>query len=149
MLTLFFAATDDELDWLVCTGMDPRALGLDVVDGGGLGPARLALLDAAVTGDTYREVLEAILGSVRIPQAFGAHARNESVVLNLRGRFVHRVSLLTDPEIESTVQRWFRTERKGWDPLFEAATGYLIRSLSMLALLAQSCERKMFALVDP
>lgn len=149
MLTLFFAATDDELNWLVCTGTDPRALGLDVVEGGGIGPARLALLDATVTGDTYREILDSILGSVRIPQAFGAHARNESVVLNLRSRFVDRVALMTDPEIEKAVQRWFRTERKGWDPLFETATAYLMRSLSMLATLAYSEERKMFALVDP
>ncbi|NUR29777.1 MAG: hypothetical protein HOV83_28665 [Catenulispora sp.] len=146
--TVFFAASPDELAMVAATHADPAAMlaALDTVPAGDLDPAQLIDLDLLVTGNDPAEVREAILTPAHEPPADTED--NGAVLLPVRPALGSRLAHLTDHDVDTLAERWAAADGAadgGWDAY---RRGQLIRSLSLLALLAGVDQRGLFVRFD-
>ncbi|WP_344661816.1 hypothetical protein [Catenulispora subtropica] len=145
MPTVFFAASPDELAVVAATHAtraDPAATfaALDTVAAGDLDPAQLIDLDLLVTGNDPAEVREAVL----TPAHEGPDDSGGAVLLPVRPALGSRLAHLSDHDVDALAERWAAADGAadgGWDAY---RCGQLIRSLSLLALLAGADQRGLF-----
>ncbi|MFL6110883.1 MAG: hypothetical protein ACJ786_05975 [Catenulispora sp.] len=144
MPTVFFAASPDELAMVAVTHADPAAVlaVLDTVSAGDLDPAQLIDLDLLVTRNDPAEVREAVLTPAHEGLDGGI------VLLPVRPALGSRLAHLSDHDVDVLAERWAAAAGAadgGWDAY---RCGQLIRSLSLLALLADADERELFVRFD-
>lgn len=148
MPTVFFAATPDELAAVVADQAGPgdpagSLAELDTVPAGDLDPAQLIDLDLLVTGNDPAEVREAVLTPAHEgPDDGGA------VLLPVRPALGSRLAHLSDHDVDALAEQWAAADGAadgGWDAY---RCGQLLRSLSLLALLAKSDDRALFVRFD-
>lgn len=144
MSTVFFAASPAELRVVASAAVqaDTSAVlaGLDTVQAGDLDPAQLIDLDLLVTGNDPAEVREAVL----TPAHEGPDDSGGPVLLPMRRALGSRLAHLSDHDIDTLAERWAVADG-GWDAY---RCGQLIRSLSLLALLAGADQRELFVHFD-
>ncbi|GAA2047270.1 hypothetical protein GCM10009839_60340 [Catenulispora yoronensis] len=146
MPTVFFAASPDELAVVAATHADPTAMlaALDTVAAGDLDPAQLIDLDLLVTGNDPAEVREAVL----TPAHEGPDDNGGTVLLPVRPALGSRLAHLSDHDVDALAERWAAADGAadgGWDAY---RCGQLLRSLSLLALLAGADQRGLFVRFD-
>ncbi|NUP49029.1 MAG: hypothetical protein HOW97_17240 [Catenulispora sp.] len=146
MPTVFFAASPAELAEVAAADTDPASplAGLDTVAAGDLDPAQLIDLDLLVTGNDPAEVREAVL----TPAHEGPDGNGGSVLLPVRPALGSRLAHLSDHDVDSLAEQWAAADGAadgGWDAY---RCGQLLRSLSLLALLAAADERGLFVRFD-
>lgn len=146
MPTVFFAASPAELAVVAAAHTDPAAplAELDTVAAGDLDPAQLIDLDLLVTGNDPAEVREAVL----TPAHEGPDGNGGSVLLPVRPALGSRLAHLSDHDVDSLAEQWAAADGAadgGWDAY---RCGQLLRSLSLLALLAAADERGLFVRFD-
>lgn len=168
MPTVFFAASPDELAAVVADQAgagDPAGCGdaagsagaagtpgtggaaaslaeLDTVTAGDLDPAQLIDLDLLVTGNDPAEVREAVLTPAHEGPDDGA------VLLPVRPALGSRLAHLSDHDVDALAEQWAAAAGAadgGWDAY---RCGQLLRSLSLLALLAKADDRGLFVRFD-
>jgi len=145
--TVFFAASRDELALVAAgsvsgLGTAEDLEGLDTVPAGDLDPAQLIDLDMLVTGHDPAEVRDAVLTP--------AHEEEDTntVLLPVRSALGSRLAHLSDHDIDALAENWSLATGApdaGWDAY---RCGQLIRSLSLLALLAQADDRDLYVRFD-
>ena len=150
MPTVFFAATRDELALVAAgagagLGASDELAALDTVPAGDLDPAQLIDLDMLVTGHDPAEVRDAVL-----TPAHGEEPEDPAgtVLLPVRAALCSRLAHLSDPDIDALAESWSLAAGAadgGWDAY---RCGQLIRSLSLLSLLAQAEERDLYVRFD-
>ena len=150
MPTVFFAASPAELAVVAAAAdrADPAALAalatLDTVAAGDLDPAQLIDLDLLVTGHDPAEVREAVL----TPAHEGPDGSGGTVLLPVRPALGSRLAHLSDHDVDALAERWAAADGAadgGWDAY---RCGQLLRSLSLLALLAGADQRGLFVRFD-
>jgi len=143
--TVFFAARPDELAMVAATHADSTAMlaVLDTVAAGDLDPAQLIDLDLLVTRNDPAEVREAVLTPAHEGPDDGG-----TVLLPVRPALGSRLAHLSDHDVDALAERWAAADGAadgGWDAY---RCGQLIRSLSLLALLACADGRELFVRFD-
>ena len=147
MPTVFFAASRDELAVVAAALGAAGGLGLsglDTVPAGDLDPAQLIDLDMLVTGHDPAEVREAVL----TPAHEGPDGNGGTVLLPVRDALGSRLAHLSDHDVDTLAESWSLADGAadgGWDAY---RCGQLIRSLSLLALLAQAERRDLYVRFD-
>jgi len=146
--TVFFAASPAELRVVAAAAAhaDTSAVlaSLDTVAAGDLDPAQLIDLDLLVTGNDPAEVREAVL----TPAHEGPDDSGGPVLLPVRRALGSRLAHLSDHDVDTLAERWSAADGAadgGWDAY---RCGQLIRSLSLLALLASADQRELFVHFD-
>jgi hypothetical protein len=145
--TVFFAASRDELAVVAAALGAAEGLGLaglDTVPAGDLDPAQLIDLDMLVTGHDPAEVREAVL----TPAHEGPDGNGGTVLLPVRDALGSRLAHLSDHDVDALAESWSLADGAadgGWDAY---RCGQLIRSLSLLALLAQAEQRDLYVRFD-
>jgi hypothetical protein len=146
--TVFFAASPAELRVVAAAAAhaDTSAVlsALDTVPAGDLDPAQLIDLDLLVTGNDPAEVREAVL----TPAHEGPDDSGGTVLLPVRRALGSRLAHLSDHDVDALAERWAAADGAadgGWDAY---RCGQLIRSLSLLALLAGADQRELFVRFD-
>lgn len=150
MPTVFFAASRDELALVAAgtvsaLGTADDLEGLDTVAAGDLDPAQLIDLDMLVTGQDPAEVREAVLTPAHDEDPDDS---GDTVLLPVRGALGSRLAHLSDHDIDALAESWSLADGAadgGWDAY---RCGQLIRSLSLLSLLAQAEKRDLYVRFD-
>ncbi|NUR58970.1 MAG: hypothetical protein HOV87_09890 [Catenulispora sp.] len=157
MPTVFFAASPDELAAVVADQGGPAdpadrpdpavpapsLAELDTVPAGDLDPAQLIDLDLLVTGNDPAEVREAVLTPAHEGPDDGG-----TVLLPVRPALGSRLAHLSDHDVDALAEQWAAADGAadgGWDAY---RCGQLLRSLSLLALLAKADDRGLFVRFD-
>ena len=145
MPTVFFAASPAELARIATPDAPPEALTtLDTVPAGDLDPAQLIDLDLLVTGNDPAEVREAVL----TPAHESPDDTDATVLLPVRPALGSRLAHLSDHDVDTLAESWAAADGAadgGWDAY---RCGQLIRSLSLLALLAAAEKRDLYVRFD-
>ena len=151
MPTVFFAASRDELALVAAgaaSGLGPAGEleGLDTVAAGDLDPAQLIDLDMLVTGHDPAEVREAVLTPAHEEEP--DDGSGGTVLLPVRNALGSRLAHLSDHDIDALAESWSAADGAAdvdWDAY---RCGQLIRSLSLLSLLAQAEHRDLYVRFD-
>lgn len=153
MSTVFFAANPDEFAELAA-GIDllstlvhpegasrPETLaGLDTVAAADLDPAQLIDLDVLATESDPVEAREAVLTPAHeLPDGSGG-----TVLLPVRSALGARLAHLSEQEVDALAEGWAEADGAVDGQWTAFRCGQLIRSLSLLALLAQADHRDLY-----
>ena len=146
--TVFFAANPDEFAD-VAAGIDrPGRLDalrrLDTVGADDLDPAQLVDLDVLVTGSDPAHALEVVL----TPAHEGADGSGGTVLLPVRSALRTRLAHLSEREVDALGERWSCADGAVDGEWSAYRCGQLLRSLSLLALLAQAEQRELYVRFD-